>query len=80
MNEMEKVMNMSKAKLIKKDSPKQEELKLRRKTRRQRTQPVTPTRSAIQMTTDWLKTKRSETVNARDAFAALFNEADPQSA
>ena len=80
MNEMEKVMNMSKAKLIKKDSPKQEELKLRRKTRRQRTQLVTPTRSAIQMTTDWLKTKRSETVNARDAFAALFNEADPQSA
>jgi protein subunit release factor B len=77
--EMDKVMNMSKAKLIKKDSPKQEELKMRRKTRRQRNQVVTPTRNAIQMTTDWLKTKRVETVNARDAFAALFSEADPQS-
>ena len=73
-------MYMSKAKLIKKDSPMQEELKLRRKARRQRVPKATPTRSAIQMTTEWLKTKRADTVNARDAFAALFTEADPQSA
>jgi hypothetical protein len=77
---MEKVMNMSKAKLIKKDSPMQEELKLRRKTRRQRAQKPVQVRNPIQITTDWLKTKRAETVNARDAFAALFVEADPQSA
>jgi hypothetical protein len=78
--EMDKVMNMSKAKLIKKDSPLQEELRMRRKTRRQRVTKPAPTRSALQMTTEWLKTKRTETVNARDAFAALFAEADPQSA
>ena len=71
---------MSKAKLIKKDSPMQEELKMRRKARRQRGQPAAPTRNAIQMTSEWLKTKRADTVNARDAFAALFAEADPHTA
>ena len=67
---------MNKAKLIKKDSPMQEELKMRRKARRQRVQKAAPTRNAIQMTTEWLKTKRADTVNARDAFAALFADAD----
>lgn len=73
-------MNMSKAKLIKKDSPLQEQLLQKRKQRRQRVKQVVPKRTALEITTGWLKAKSKETPSAREAFAALFAEADPQSA
>ncbi|MBI1766689.1 MAG: hypothetical protein HYR56_35230 [Acidobacteria bacterium] len=80
-NKFEKVMNMSKAKLIKKDSPLQEQLLQQRKQRRQRSKKTsTPARTAFEITTDWLKSKSKETPSARQAFAALFAEPDPQSA
>ncbi|MEP7342348.1 MAG: hypothetical protein ABI977_31770 [Acidobacteriota bacterium] len=68
-----------KAKLIKKDSPLQEQLKQARKSRKLRKKPTTA-RTAFEVTTDWLKTRRDETGNAREAFAALFSNTDPQSA
>ena len=68
-----------KAKLIKKDSPLQEQLKQSRKSRKLRKKAVTA-RNAFELTTDWLKSRREETGNAREAFAALFNNTDPQSA
>ena len=71
---------MSKAKLIKKDSPLQEQLLQQRKQRRQRGKKAMPARSAFEITTEWLKTKSKETGSARQAFAALFSEPDPQSA
>jgi hypothetical protein len=77
---LEMVMNMSKAKLIKKDSPLQEQLLQKRKQRRQRVKQVSPTRTAFEITTEWLKAKRNEAPSARESFAALFAEGDPQSA
>jgi hypothetical protein len=74
-----KVMNMSKAKLIKKDSPLQEQLMQRRKVRRQRGKKEIQPRSAIVVTTEWLKSRSQETPSAREAFAALFSKPDPQS-
>lgn len=72
---------MSKAKLIKKDSPLQEQLLQQRKQRRQRgKKAAVPTRSAFEITTEWLRSKSQETPSARQAFAALFAEPDPQSA
>ncbi len=68
-----------KAKLIKKDSPLQEQLKQSRKSRRLRKKTVV-TRTAFEVTTDWLKSRREETTNAREAFASLFSNTDPQSA
>jgi len=57
----------------------QEQLKQARKSRKLRKKPTTA-RSAFEVTTDWLKTRRDETGNAREAFAALFSNTDPQSA
>jgi hypothetical protein len=37
-------------------------------------------RNAIEVTTEWLKQRKQETPTAREAFAALFSETDPQSA
>jgi hypothetical protein len=74
------VMNMSKAKLIKKDSPLQEQLLQKRKQRRQRVKKVSPARSAFEITTEWLKAKSQETPSARESFASLFAKPDPQSA
>jgi hypothetical protein len=72
---------MSKAKLIKKDSPLQEQLLQQRKQRRQRgKKAVAPARSAFEITAEWLRAKSQETPSARQAFAALFSEPDPQSA
>ena len=68
-----------KAKLIKKDSPLQEQLKQARKSRKLRKKDA-PVRTAFEITTDWLKSRREETGNAREAFAALFTNKDPQSA
>jgi hypothetical protein len=68
-----------KAKLIKKDSPLQEQLKQSRKNKRLRKK-TNAARTAFEMTTDWLKTRREETSNAREAFASLFSNTDPQSA
>ena len=68
-----------KAKLIKKDSPLQEQLKQARKNKKLRKK-ANPARTAIEITTDWLKNRREETSNAREAFASLFSKTDPQSA
>lgn len=68
-----------KAKLIKKDSPLQEQLKQSRKSKKLRKKTNTA-RTAFEITTDWLKNKREETTNAREAFASLFSNTDPQSA
>ena len=68
-----------KAKLIKKDSPLQEQLKQSRKNKRLRKK-AHVARTAFEITTDWLKNKRGETTNAREAFASLFSNTDPQSA
>lgn len=68
-----------KAKLIKKDSPLQEQLKQSRKNKKLRKKP-TAARTAFEITTDWLKNRRGETANAREAFASLFSNTDPQSA
>ncbi|MBK9316690.1 MAG: hypothetical protein IPM55_20945 [Acidobacteria bacterium] len=71
---------MNKAKLIKKDSPMQEEIKQARKARKLRRKHPTSARNAFDMTTEWLKTKKEETPSARKAFASLFTNTDPQSA
>lgn len=71
---------MNKAKLIKKDSPLQEQLRQARKTRRSRgKRGKVVARNAFEVTTEWLKNKREQTPSAREAFAALFTT-DPQSA
>ena len=69
-----------KAKLIKKDSPLQEELKQSRKNRKLRKKTINPARTALEVTTEWLKNRREGTSNAREAFASLFTNTDPQSA
>lgn len=68
-----------KAKLIKKDSPLQEQLKQSRKNKRLRKK-NNPARTAFEITADWLKNRREETTNARETFASLFSKTDPQSA
>lgn len=69
-----------KAKLIKKDSPLQEQLKQTRKNRKLRKKTINPARTALEVTTEWLKSRREGTSNAREAFASLFTNTDPQSA
>lgn len=68
-----------KAKLIKKDSPLQEQLKQTRKNKKLRKK-NNAARTAFEITTDWLKNRREESSNAREAFASLFTNTDPQSA
>lgn len=68
-----------KAKLIKKDSPLQEQLKQTRKNRKLRKK-ANPARTAIEITTEWLKNRREGTANARETFAALFTNTETQSA
>lgn len=70
---------MKKAKLIKKDSPLQQEMSAARKTKKTKARKM-PARAAIDVTRDWLNEKRSKAPSAREAFASLFNELDPQSA
>ncbi len=70
----------NKAKLIKKDSPLQEQLKQTRKSRRSRGKKAKAGRNAFEVTSEWLKTKREQSPSAREAFAALFSNTDPQSA
>ncbi len=68
-----------KAKLIKKDSPLQEQLKQTRRNKKLRKK-NNGARTAFEITTDWLKNRREESSNAREAFASLFSNTDPQSA
>ncbi len=69
-----------KAKLIKKDSPLQEQLRQARKSKKLRGKKTNPARSAFEVTTEWLKNRSEQTPSAREAFAALFAKSDPQSA
>ena len=74
---------MRKAKLIKKDSPAQEQLaqaRLAGKSKKARQPRPDPVRSALEITSEWLKERREDTPSARESFAALFNNSDPQSA
>ena len=68
---------MKKAKLIKKDTLLPEQLPLSRKARKLRGHQVNPTRTAIDITTEWIKRRREESGNARESFAALFSKSDP---
>jgi len=68
-----------KAKLIKKDSPLQEQLKQTRRNKKLHKK-NNGARTAFEITTDWLKNRREESSNAREAFASLFSNTDPQSA
>ena len=71
---------MRKAKLIKKDSPAKELLTQSRKARKARQAAAPdPVRTTLEVTTEWLK-KRREGPSARETFAALFSNSDPQSA
>lgn len=69
-----------KAKLIKKDSPLQEQLRQTRKSRRARGKKPNAARNAFEVTTEWLKNRGEKTTGAREAFAALFSKRDPRSA
>jgi hypothetical protein len=71
---------MKKATLIKKDSPMQEQIRQARKSRKSRGKKAAVARTAIEVTTEWLKQRKEETPTAREAFAALFTKPDPQSA
>jgi len=71
---------MTKAKLIKKDSPLQEQIRQARKARKLRGKKAIAARTAIEVTTEWLKQRREESPSAREAFASLFTKNDPQSA
>jgi hypothetical protein len=70
-----------KAKLIKKDSPLQEQLRHTRKARKPRGKKLNnPVRSPFETTAEWLKNRSENASAAREAFAALFSKRDPQSA
>ncbi|MBK6797591.1 MAG: hypothetical protein IPL01_24515 [Acidobacteria bacterium] len=71
---------MNKAKLIKKDSPLQEQIIRSRRAKKVRVKKTSPARQAIEITTEWLKQRKNDGPGAREAFAALFGESDPQSA
>lgn len=72
---------MNKAKLIKKDSPLQQQLRQTRKNRKRRGKKAqVVARNAFEVTAEWLKSKSENAPSARQAFAALFNKQDPQSA
>ena len=69
-----------KAKLIKKDSPLQEQLRHTRKARKPRAKKSNAARTPFETTAEWLKNRSENASGAREAFAALFSERDPQSA
>jgi hypothetical protein len=70
---------MKKAKLIKKDSPLQDQIKSAKRTRKVKVKQVKE-RKTIEVTRQWIKQKQSDGPGAREAFASLFSESDPQSA
>jgi hypothetical protein len=69
-----------KAKLIKKDSPLQEQLRQPRKARKPRGKKSNAARAPFETTAEWLKNRSENASGAREAFAALFPKRDPQSA
>jgi hypothetical protein len=69
-----------KAKLIKKDSPLQEQLRHARKARKPRAKKSNAARTPFETTAEWLKNRSENASGAREAFAALFSKRDPQSA
>lgn len=69
-----------KAKLIKKDSPLQEQLRQARKSKKARGKKSNAARSPLEITTEWLKNRGEKSPAAREAFAALFSKRGPQSA
>jgi hypothetical protein len=69
-----------KAKLIKKDSNLQEQLRKPRRSRKPRGKKQIAPRSPFEMTAEWLKNRSEKPAGAREAFAALFSKSDPQSA
>lgn len=71
---------MKKAKLIKKDSPMQEQIMKSRRSRKARVKKASPARQALELTTEWLRQRKNDGPGAREAFAALFRETETQSA
>jgi hypothetical protein len=71
---------MKKAKLIKKDSPMQEQLKQAKKVRKTKGKKPPQARATVEVTREWLQEKRQGAPSARKAFASLFGGSDPQSA
>ncbi|MBX3276687.1 MAG: hypothetical protein KF868_01670 [Acidobacteria bacterium] len=69
-----------KAKLIKRETLSPEQLAPARRGRSRRPAPKTPARSAFEVTTEWLKRRSEETAGARETFAGLFVNSDPQQA
>jgi hypothetical protein len=73
---------MNKVRLVKKqDAPVNPEPRKRNhlKGRGSRKKSAPATRSPLEVTTEWLKSKRESQLSAREAFAALFSKPDPQS-
>lgn len=70
---------MSKARLVKKEDIRPEMLQ-RQKSNRRRKAPKQQVRTAVEVTKEWINKQRAERPCAREAFEALFNEAEPQSA
>lgn len=63
-----------KAKLIKKDSlPQTTHAGGSRRNRKARAPKPSPTRTAVEITAEWLKQRREQTDGARASFAALFS-------
>jgi hypothetical protein len=71
---------MNKPRLLKKDSIPQELISRRRKAPRARKAKPPAARAAAEVATEWINHQRKERPSAREAFAALFVEPDPQSA
>jgi len=71
---------MHKARLVKKETLQQETVVRKRKGNKPRKHQAPIARTAVEVTTEWLKGARQERPGAREAFAALFAEPDPQSA
>jgi hypothetical protein len=69
-----------KAKLIKKDSVSQEQVRKARRARKPRGKKPNAARSPFEAPREWLKNRAENTSSAREAFAALFSKSDPQSA
>ena len=69
-----------KAKLIKKDSVLQEQVRKTRKARKPRGKKQSAARSPFEAPREWLKNRGEKATGAREAFAALFSKSDPQSA
>jgi hypothetical protein len=71
---------MSRARLIKKESNAPRPEPRRRKLTKARAAKAEAPRHPSVVTAEWIKSYQRKPLNAREAFSALFAEADPQAA